>query len=197
MKKEYVKNFVSKRIVTMGNSLESGKTKADLAQLRRGVGKKPGELPELWGMIFKDLPEELMSKGSEPSYAEWAIYTALTLFAIHQQGNLESVHSNDDNARFGRAVRKLVHDEDGEERIRFKLSVVALSDDMAELSYRMKTVTRLLSAESIKLNYVDLADDLYTFQFESMADSVRLKWAQDFYRMNKSTEEGKENNNEE
>lgn len=197
MKKESVKNFVYKRITAMGNSLESGKTKADLAQLRRGVGKKPGELPELWGMIFKDLPEELMSKGNEPSFAEWAIYTALTLFAIHQQGNSESVNSDDSDARFGRAVRKLVHDEDSEERIRFKLGVVALSDDMAELSYRMKTVIRLLNAENIKLNYVDLAADLYAFQFESMTDSVRLKWAQDFYRMNKSTEEGKENNNEE
>lgn len=195
--KEAVKNFVFKRIEAMGNSLDTGKTKADLAQLRRGVGKKPGEMPELWGIIFKDLPESLMTKSPEPSYAEWAIYTSLTLYALHQQGHSETVNLNDDSARFGRAIRRLITNEDEEERIQFRLSLVALSDDMAELSYRMKTIIRLLSAENIKLNYVDLAADLYNFQFENGADGVRLKWAQDFYRINKSTENGKEDNNEE
>lgn len=195
--KEAVKNFVQRKIEAMEKSLDMGKTKADLAQLRKGIGKRPGELPELWGMIFKDLPEKLMSKSVQPSYAEWAIYISLTLFAVHQQGNGEAVFSNEDDFRLGRAVRKLVHSEDDEERIQFRFRLVALSDDMEELSYRMKTIVRLLSAENIKLNYADLAADLYSFQFESAADAVRLKWGQDFYRNSYLNENGKENNNEE
>ena len=41
-------------------TLEQSGAKAQLAQLRRGVGKRPGELPELWGMFLKNMPEELM-----------------------------------------------------------------------------------------------------------------------------------------
>ena len=54
--------------------------------LRRGIGKMPGDIPELWNILFDGLPEELMSKVGDPSYAEWSIYTALTLYALHQQG---------------------------------------------------------------------------------------------------------------
>lgn len=61
--------------------------RAQLAMLRRGVGKKPGDLPELWGILFGDLPEEFLSVSGEPTREEWAVYTALTLYALHQQGS--------------------------------------------------------------------------------------------------------------
>ena len=97
------------------NTLNVSGSKALLAQLRRGIGKKPGELPELWGAFLNSLPEELMSKSSEPSYAEWAIYTALTLFALHQQGHSEPMNSEGEENRLGRAVRKLIHNDEEEE----------------------------------------------------------------------------------
>ncbi|HBG23036.1 MAG TPA: hypothetical protein DDW83_07265, partial [Peptococcaceae bacterium] len=67
-------------------SVEGPWSRAMLAKLRRGIGKQPGELPELFEILFMDMPEELYGIGDEPSYAEWAIYTSLTLFALHQQG---------------------------------------------------------------------------------------------------------------
>lgn len=208
--KNEVKKYVSGRLSRLTKGLESGSTKASLAQLRRGIGKKPGELPELWGAFLKDLPEELMLKTDVPSRAEWAVYTALTLFALHQQGHSEPMNEQGEKHRLGRAVRKLVPDsgedsneeesdeEDSNEKsVKLKLSLAANSDDMTELAYRLRTLVSLLSSESIKLDYVDLAGDLFLFQYENQADYVRLKWGQDFYRIEKTDDNGKEYNNEE
>ena len=63
-----------------------GVCRATLAQLRRGVGRTPGEIPDLWGILLQDMPEDMQGHGSTASYQEIAIYTALTLFAVHQQG---------------------------------------------------------------------------------------------------------------
>lgn len=191
-----VGKFVSRRIFSLTKSLDFGSSKASLAQLRRGLGKKPGELPELWGEFLHELPEELMSKTAEPSRAEWAIYTALTLFALHQQGHSEPMNAEGDENRLGRAVRKLVHGEDDEERVKFKLGLAASSDGMTELSYRLRTLVNLLSGENIKLDYADLAKDIFLFQSENYADKIRMKWGQDFYRNYKNDSESEDNGNE-
>lgn len=191
-----IRSFVYGKIESISKSLDSGRTKAVLAQLRRGVGKKPGEMPELWGLLLENMPESFMGTTGEPSREEWAIYAALTLFALHQQGHGESMNANDKENRLGCAVRKLIHNQDEEERVRFKLSLAASSADIEELSYRLKTIVRLLSAENIKLDYADLANDMFFFQFENSVDKVRLKWGQDFYRISNLTEDRKEDNNE-
>ena len=174
--------YVRGRIGALTKDLESSNTKARLANLRRGVGKAPGELPELWGEFLQSMPEALLSKTDKPSYAEWAVYTALTLFALHQQGHGESMNEEGDENRVGRAVSKLAHSEDDRERVRFKLSLAANSDDIEELAYRLRALVKLMSGEDIKLDYADLARDLYLFQLsEDNANKVRLKWGRDFY----------------
>ncbi len=60
--------------------------RAELARMRQGIGKRPGDIPELWGMLFADVPEEMEGKWNEPAGVEWAVYTALTLYVLHQQG---------------------------------------------------------------------------------------------------------------
>lgn len=191
-----VGKYVRGRIFLLTKRLDSVSSKASLAQLRSGVGKYPGELPELWGVFLKDLPEELMSKTGEPSRAEWAVYTALTLFALHQQGHSDSMNSEGTENRLGRAVRKLVHNEEDEERVKFKLGLAASSDDMTELSYRFRSLVNFLSNENIKLDYVDLAKDLFLFQSEKYSENIRMKWGQDFYRSSKNDGESEENSDE-
>lgn len=207
-----VGEFVSRKIFSLTESLDFGSTKASLAQLRRGIGKQPGELPELWDAFLKGLPEELMSKTREPSRAEWAVYTALTLFALHQQGHSEPMNEQGEKHRLGRAARELVEikkkssnkksneddEEDSDEKsVKFKLGLAASSDDMTELSYRLRTLVNLLSGENIKLDYAELAMDIFLFQSENYADEIRMKWGRDFYRIEKTDDNGKEDNNEE
>ena len=66
---------------------QSGSNSGILAQLRRGIGKEPGEMPQLWGYFLQDMPEEFFGR-DEPSRAEWAVYSAVTLFSLHQQGKM-------------------------------------------------------------------------------------------------------------
>ncbi len=198
-KEKQIRNYVKKQMEMLAGdagTLDLGSSKAQLARLRRGAGKRPGELPELWGIFLRNMPEELMGKEGRPSYAEWAIYTALTLFALHQQGHSEPMHAEGEENRLGRAVKKLAHGEEEEENVRRKFSIAARSDDMEELSYHLKTLVRMLGSNDIKLDYEDLAKDLYRFQFENDTDQVRLKWGQDFYRFVGTKDRGEEEKDE-
>ena len=40
-------------------SLPKPQRRARLAELRRGVGHQPGDLPTLWGSFLQELPKEL------------------------------------------------------------------------------------------------------------------------------------------
>lgn len=159
--------------------------RAALANLRKGIGLKPGALPQLWCEIFDELPEEMYSRGGEPSREEWAIYTAMTLYALHRQGKAESV--NKPGISLGRAAAGLVKDETDRERIWKRFYVLSAAEDMQEMSYRLRGLIQLLRNEDVALDYPQLAADLYRYQFWENADSVRLKWGQDFYR--KATDE--------
>lgn len=70
--KAKVKSYVRRRLESWQHEPNPHQIRADLANLRRGIGKAPGDLPELWGLLFRDFPEELMSSTGEPTWAEWA-----------------------------------------------------------------------------------------------------------------------------
>ena len=59
--KAMVKSYVRRRLEQWQRESNEHMLRADMANLRRSIGKKPGELPELWGLLFRDFPEELMS----------------------------------------------------------------------------------------------------------------------------------------
>ena len=160
---------------------ESG-VRAQLAQLRRGIGKVPGEMPELWGMLFDDMPEGMMATNGKPTKAEWAVYTALTLYALHQQGkSLSEDNMHKPGVRLGQAMAKLAPTEEDKERVGKRFQAFAASDDLQGASYYLRGLVQLLRAEGIGLDYVRLALDLYRFQSPKTAPSVRLEWGQDFY----------------
>jgi len=172
--------------------------KACLAKLRKGVGKIPGELPELWGILLDKLPEELEGASGEPSKAEWAIYLSLTLYALHQQGcALPAQNMNKYGSTLGGAVRRLVEedvDAPAETSATKRLNRLATSMNMQEASNHLRGIVQMLRAKGIELDYVQLADDLYQFQFPDQATRVKLRWGQDFYRnLDETKTDGKKN----
>lgn len=174
--------FVSHRIKALAGGGESA-MRATLAQLRRGIGKPPGSAPELWNATFQGLPEDLMGAGNKPTRAEWAVHTALTLYALHQQGKSpreKSMHRQ--GHRLGMAVRDLVHGEDEESRIKRRFDAVATAGGLIELSNHLRGLIQLLKSEDIALDYAQLTEDIYRYQFSGARDSVRLNWGRDFYR---------------
>lgn len=190
-----VGDYVNRSLNEYSRNAKEGYVRAHLAQLRRGIGRIPGDAPEIWGILFADMPEEMMSWDGKPTKEEWAVYTALTLYALHQQSRdvrEENMHRR--NIRLGQAVAGLVKSEDDRERIARRFNAFATAGDMQEAAYHLRGLIQLLRAANIPLDYVRLAQELYLFQDPDEAPKVRLKWGQDFYRVKKSeTKEEKEN----
>ena len=180
-KADQVYNYTASKIYYLHDLAGTGPGKRMLADLRRGVGKKPGELPELWGFIFERIPEELLgNERNGASYAEWAVYTALTLYALHQQGNEK--YMNEKGISLGKAAALLAKNEDGsEERIIKRLHLVATAASQNDLAYHLRAVIRLLSAGSIALDYAKLAKDIYSMNFEESSKNVVLSWGREFF----------------
>lgn len=158
--------------------------KAMLAKLRRSAGKGLDESPEVWEAALSGLPEELYSRGVTESYAERAIHTALTLFALHRQGSERSVHDSENKRSFGDAAARLVSDEN-EAGVRRRFDAVITAADISELSHHARGLIQQMRASDvpIKLNYAKLATDLFFYQISDQRDSVRLKWGRDFHRL--------------
>lgn len=178
---ELVRKYVKQKVELLRHVLEKSRGKAELALLRRGVGKEPGELPSLWGMLLEQMPEELQGKGKTPSRGEWAVYTALTLYALHQQGQGQSM--NQPGMTLGRAIHMLVPagNQDAEERVLRRFNQMATSSDMVELAQHLRGIIELLRANGIPLDYVDLSGDLYNYQLVDYQNTVRLKWGREYY----------------
>lgn len=182
MKKEneLIRSYMTKQINTLISQKEKSGGKARLANLRRGAGKEPGELPELWGAFLNEIPEELISSNGRPSRGEWAIYLSLTMFALHQQGNSESVHA--ENISLGKAARLLIDEptDNERERVLRRFGPVVTAKDMPEFSHHLRSMVQLFSSKGIKLDYVRLAEDIYYFQTGNRK-RVQLSWGEDFY----------------
>jgi CRISPR system Cascade subunit CasB len=170
--------------------IEGSWSRAMLAKLRRGIGKQPGELPELFEILFSDMPAELYGQGDEPSYAEWAIYTALTLFALHQQGKDrpmsvgEKIEGKNTGNSLGAAVGTLVkQDREREAAIKRRFDAVLTANEFTEFSHHARGLIQLLKAEDITLDYPRLAEDLYWYQFDENRNRIRLRWGEDYYRI--------------
>lgn len=161
-----------------------------LAQLRRGIGHTLGDIPQLWRFFLGDLPEEMLGE-TEPSRAEWALYAALTLFALHQQvKDPVGTWMSQTGMGLGTAMSKLIQQPEDEKRIPRRFHLLATSSNMVELTHHMRSIVQLLRSSSIPLDYLALAQDLYCYQTAHTVASVRLRWGQDFYRRTivKSTE---------
>lgn len=165
-------------------------SRAMLAKLRRGIGKQPGELPELFEIVLSDMPEDLYGKGDEPSYPVWSIYTALTLFALHQQGKdhpMSSGGKTEDKKlgnSLGAAVGYLVkQDKDREPAIKRRFDAVCTANEFTEFAHHARGLIQLLRVGDITLDYPSFAEDLYWYQFDGVRNRIRLRWGEDYYRI--------------
>lgn len=176
-----ISRYMNKQLTSLIKQKETSIGKARMARLRRGAGRTPGELPELWGEFLNGMPEQFLSINGEPSYAEWAIYLSLTMFALHQQGKTDSAHS--EGISLGIAAARLMENDTDEERERVlrRFGPVVTAKDMPELSHHLRCLIQLFRSKNICLDYERLADEIYRFQFSDKRKKVQLSWGQDFY----------------
>lgn len=193
-KSEQIYNYIVYKIEYIRSISDTGAGREIMANLRHGIGKRPGEIPELWGIIFDKIPAELMGH-KEASNAEWAIYTALTLYALHQQGNDKCMNEKDMSV--GRAAARLVESEDDTKRILNRLNLVVTSVSPEDLAYHLRGIVQLLKnkSKSIPLDYAKLAKEIYLFYDQKQAGAIKLSWGRDFYiERYKSNEKENDNN---
>ncbi len=191
---EQIYKAVSSKVYELDSMRETGPGKAELASLRRGIGKTIFDSLEAAEVVLKDLPEELIDNPKALN----AIFTSLTLFALQQQGNSESVVNKNENT-IGTALREYMSYEgltsdDDRKRIVKRLEMLLKSKTIREISVYLKNDMQLIkgSKHPIYISYPKLAEDLYWFQFPKFRNNVLLNWAKDFYRTKKNDKEEKE-----
>ncbi len=205
MKTQDIKLYAAQQLHRI-QALPDNQRRAELAKLRRGIGHAPGELPELWGMFLQGMPESFQGRGG-PSHAEWAVYLALTLYAVHQQGNDQPM--NRPGNTLGRAVHQLAErntpagQDWTEASVLRRFNALATAEEITEISHHLRGMIQLLSAAKdggIPLDYPQLAADLYELQctdprYTQTSANVRLRWGQDLYRAPKPASEENEKEN--
>ncbi len=189
--------FVKRKIDWLLHSKNESAVRAMLAKLRRGIGKPPGSMPELWPVTLDGLPEALQGTSSSPSKGEWAVHTALTLFALHQQGKeLKGKAMFREGESLGVSLRQLAMIYGDEARVKRRFDAAATAQSPEEFSNHLRGLIQLLKAEDVPLDYAALAEDLYWFQFPEAKDGVRLRWGRDFYHTSRQDDENQQHADE-
>ena len=156
---------------------KSRRARGELAALRRGVSRSPGELPEIWELTRVEVPD---GAGDAPTWEEIAVHTAMTLYAVHQQSRTEPMFSP--GVGLGSAARRLIGPPDEENpSARARFNALVTSTTVAELRHHLRGFVSLLRARGIALDHAMLADDVLRFQQPGGAKQVRLTWARQYY----------------
>ncbi|MET9734475.1 type I-E CRISPR-associated protein Cse2/CasB [Streptomyces sp. NPDC006458] len=164
---------------------------AALARLRRGAGRDAAALPDLWGLIDTGplhAPGERARPLSETQLvrAENALYTALTLWALHQQSRgsrMHRAHTATLPGGLGFAVRRLMPAGDIDEAVRKRLVRAGTAPDLPALAQRLRDIVTLLRGADIPLDYGLLAGQLYAWQWPDGPAAVRREWGRSFHAL--------------
>ncbi|WP_019358607.1 type I-E CRISPR-associated protein Cse2/CasB [Streptomyces sp. AA1529] len=153
---------------------------ARLAQLRRGAGKAPEEVPELFGLTGTEGLYSEKGPGPNSERADTAVHLAVTLYALHQQSQ-RRVRMHVPGRRLGGAVRALMPQGEIDEPLRRHFVRVAGATSTKVLAYRLRALVLLLRGESEPLDYARLADQIEQTLDPGKRLKVRQEWGREFH----------------
>lgn len=198
--KDSVYKTTAKIISNLSKTLQTSSGKAALAKLRNSAGKDLSHSTDIWPIVFSSIPPAFLGTKGTLTPEEKAIIVSLQLYALHQQGKPTSVDSHTDsdgqvgktNDNIGRSLESLRH-SDNSVAIDRRFNTMITAATFEELTHHLRHLVKLLRARSdVKVNYAQLAEDLYWYQ-RGAKDRTRLKWARSYYRFYK-TDKGEPNN---
>jgi CRISPR system Cascade subunit CasB len=165
----YLEGFVSRG---------AGRDRAALANLRRGLGKEPGEAPEMFPYLVP-WTGDLGGRGQE------AFYAVASLFARHpaQWPEPEDEQRRDRWRRnFGASMRRValseaetVRDTSTERRF-----VALLNGERRDIPERLRHAISLCAAKDVPVNWQSLLGDL--LHWEGDRHRVQRDWARAFWQ---------------
>ena len=184
----------------IAHDLDSSATKATLANLRNSISKPYSQTIGVFSTFYKYLPDSFISEYGDLSYKEKAIITSLQIFAVHQQGNSQSVllEADDENKykNIGYALKVLRTDENQKSTDR-RFNAMISAGTFEELTFHLRQLVSLLKSRSDqKVNYAKLSQDLYYFQIPSMRENIKLSWAKEYYKFTNKEKDNKGEENE-
>lgn len=166
--------------------------RADLARLRRGLGKQAGSVPEIWEITVGAVPAELIWDRDEPSRAEQAAHAAMTLFALHQQSLAGPAHVP--GVSFGSAVGRLASgDGPSKDAVTRRFMTVATAESADELLVHVRGLVTQLKGARRGIDYAQFADHVLDLLTPGLETAVRLAWGRDFYRVSAESDNDTQN----
>ena len=148
-----------------------------LAALRRGLGQKPGSVPEMYRYIIPNLPE------NPPRWQEEACYLIAALFAFHPVSTEDTEDTEDRNLGNHLAKARAEGNEDALER-RFTALLSAHPDDLPD--YLRQTIS-ILKSKEIPVNWNQLFSDVQWWSHPDYGDRVKKRWATAFWGTRQSS----------
>lgn len=160
---------------------------AALAALRRGIGREPGTVPQMWPYYTT------LTADGRVTPALAAEHVALTLFAVHQQSKAQLMHR--DGVGLGTALGNLRADpQRSQDALDRRFSAGATASSTSELELHLRGLVALLrqsaKAGGQPLDYTELMRDLVAWQRPDGAARIRRKWGAQYFAPTRSEAPG-------
>ena len=160
-------------------SLHRRQSRAELAILRRSLGKPPGASPEVFRIIGRYIPESVR--------AEDDCFLVAALFAKHPLNWPPGAGEPRSVRNFGASMHRLkIKRAGGSEGVERRFSAL-LAASREELAEHLRHAIGLLAAAKVEVDWLQLLDDLGWWHFEDR--SVQRRWARAFWRSEESAED--------
>ena len=179
-------NPLQKRI-TGPNAHSSGPHRATVAALRNAVGQTPDRAPLAWGYVTEQVIPEFPSSWigrEDPTPQEWAAFTALTFWALHQQSQARPMHrafeGDERYKNFGFSIGHLTKRAEGSS-IKGRFDALLVARNGAAQLHHLRGLVQLLRSHEIPVDYGQLARDLASLRFGDHR-KVALRWGRGFAR---------------
>ncbi|MDP8226010.1 MAG: type I-E CRISPR-associated protein Cse2/CasB [Candidatus Lernaella stagnicola] len=156
--KSHEENFVK-----FLHGLHEAKNRGPLAALRRGLGKRPGTVPETYRYVVPFVGG--LSKSDEDCF-----YLVASLFASHPTANAQG--------NFGATMRQ-VYDKQNNSESSERRFVALLNAHVEELPDRLRQAVALAKSNDASVDWSQLLKDLRHWTHESRY--VQQNWARSFW----------------
>lgn len=166
--------------------------KADLANLRKSIGKELSSSVGIWPLIYESVPVNYLSPDGQATSQEQAIIDTLRFYALLQQGVHGSIVQQSDSKKHNNigAVLKVLRNKDNQTSIDRRFNVLITSATYQEFVYHLRMMFNLLRSRIKGDYYIDfgrLAQDLYWYH-RGYPESIRLNWARSYYSFTQEKE---------
>ncbi|MDD9380370.1 type I-E CRISPR-associated protein Cse2/CasB [Streptomyces sp. ZAF1911] len=164
---------------------KAGKTPpgSDLAALRLGLTLSAGTVPQMWRHYRSKVDDSLAARGLVPDKLV-AEHMALSLFAMHQQGQARLMHAR--GVGLGQAARAL-HERFSTDGVDGRMAAAAQARSLNAVFFAVRGLVSQLASIGQPLDYTQVLYDLQSWPYpDSRARTVRA-WGMTYHAYTKPT----------